>query len=156
MDSALAPLRPFRTPVRGHAFASPPPGVRSPLDQQLAVLVREPDNPADPHAVAVWIGEVGRPWRIGYLDRGVAARVAPRMDAGMEFSARITGRVGEPDGRWQRPLLLVATARDGDDRDRSLWGRPPASRRRRVGPAGRPAARGAAGTSGLEHGLHGQ
>jgi hypothetical protein len=144
-------IRPFRTPVRGHAFAPRPPE----LDDDGVVdtpveLRREPANPADPLAVAVYaVGALGAPWRVGYLDRSVAARLAPRMDRGASFRGRVDGFVGEPDGRWVRPLVLVlpddgpaepgsAAAPGGAAAASSaatpatptgLWGRPPGSRR---------------------------
>jgi hypothetical protein len=144
MSRSTARIRPFRTPVRGHAFAPRPPGPHAALpDDEVVELRREPANPADPLAVAVYaVGAVGAPWRLGYLDRSVAARIAPRMDAGMTFAGALDGWVGEPDGRWQRPLLLVlpeqerGTAPGGDAagsgseaRSAGLWGRPPGSRR---------------------------
>jgi hypothetical protein len=103
-----AALRRFRTPIRGYAFATPPPDV-GPVDVgTAAVLVREPANPADPLAVAVWVTlDAWGPWRLGYLDRGVAARIAPRLDAGLELDAELEGWTQEPDGRWQRPLLAL-------------------------------------------------
>lgn len=126
----------FRTPVRGHAFAA------RPADASLAPgtparLVREPDNPRDPLAVAVWV-EAPSPWRIGYLDRAVAARVAPRVDRGAAPpSALLEGWIESPGG-WQRPLLAVGTdhgrtTRPCPRRDPmrpDLWGRPPGVTRR--------------------------
>lgn len=103
-----APLRAFRTPLRGHAFAVPPEE-RAALDERAPVrLRREPGNPADPLAVAVWTeaGPEGS-WRLGYLDRGVAARIAPRLDDGLELEGRLEGWVAEPRGRWLRPLLRL-------------------------------------------------
>lgn len=98
----------FRTPIRGYAFASPPPGGERPVTGLPAELAREPDNPADPLAVAVWASPAsGARWRIGYLDRGVAARVAPRLDAGRRVRAQLDGWSSEPEGRWRRPLLLL-------------------------------------------------
>lgn len=150
MDNDTRPtarLRPFRTPVRGHAFSAVPPGAfsaappgeQAPEPGLTAQLAREPDNPADPWAVAVWAGHDGeRLWRVGYLDRGVAARVAPRLDAGATIGARLDGWVEEPDGRWRRPVLLVLPEhRLPEDRatpggDAVLWGRPPGVRRRRI------------------------
>jgi hypothetical protein len=147
-----ARIRPFRTPVRGHAFAPRHSGPGGALpDDEVVELRREPANPADPLAVAVYaVGAVGAPWRLGYLDRSVAARIAPRMDAGMTFGGALDGWVGEPDGRWQRPLLLVLpdqeaataagadTARaDGVAPTTGLWGRPPGSRRTVVRPTTR-------------------
>lgn len=109
------PPRSFRTPVRGHAFASRPAAAPDPYPGQPALLVREPGNPADPLAVAVWVEDGTVPWRIGYLDRGVSARVAPRLDRGARFDARFDGWSVEPDGRWRRPVLLLraASAVDG-------------------------------------------
>lgn len=135
----------FRTPVRGYPFAAAPPGADRPAPGQPARLVREPANPADPHAVAVWVEPDGAPaWRIGYLDRFVASRLAPQLDAGLRARAELDGWVTEPDERWQRPLLRVLTAADrprdsgghppATDADRPrLWGRPPGVRRRTVG-----------------------
>jgi hypothetical protein len=124
--------RPFRTVVRGHAFAAAPPGADA-LDPGLSArAVREPDNPADPLAVAIWAqpGEgAAAAWRIGYLDRVVAARLAPRLDAGVRVEVEVEGLVPEPDGRWQRPVVrlrLEEPARSG------LWGRPPGVTRRPV------------------------
>lgn len=103
--------------------------------------MREPDNPRDPLAVAVWTGEA-RPWRIGYLDRAVAARLAPRLDAGQRFLVELAGWIDAPDAAWRRPLLRVTTgelrpsgamaaADPGRAREGSgLWGRPPGSTRR--------------------------
>jgi hypothetical protein len=149
-------LPPFRTPVRGHAYAARAPQHGPPHPGQPARLVPEPGNPADPHAIAVWVGEEPAAWRIGYLDRGVAARVAPRLRRGLRVSARVDGWAAEPEGRWQRPVVLlrpeaqqdtlegplrealarasspgragpVARARDGGGR---VWGRPPGVARR--------------------------
>jgi hypothetical protein len=149
-------LRPFRTPVRGHAFAARPPGVEAPHPGQVARLDREPDNPADHLAVAVWADHDDGWWRVGYLDRGVAARVAPRLDRGLRVDARIDGWVAEPRGRWRRPLVLLlpdgaapfAPGERAPDRRSTdlaaeerpstrLWGRPPGVSVRPVRASGR-------------------
>lgn len=148
--SALPP-RAFRTPVRGHAFAPRPPGTTGPVPGQLARLIREPGNPADPFAVGVWVVDGGGRWRIGYLDRGVAVRLAPRLDDGAEVAVQVAGWTTEPEGRWQRPVVVVlpneadaptrgpATEGHRDQRDgrrtQGLWGRPPGVVRRVVRPA---------------------
>jgi hypothetical protein len=108
LGSARLRLRAFRTPVRGHAFAAGPPGSGVPHPGARARLEREPANPADPLAVAVWLeNPTGPAWRIGYLARGVAARIAPRLDAGLALDARVDGWIAEPDGRWDRPVVLL-------------------------------------------------
>ena len=136
-DPGLA--RGFRTPVRGHAFAARPPGGADP-DGGLR-LARERHNPVDPWAVAVWTVE-GVPWRIGYLDRTVAARLAPALDAGAALGACLEGWIEAPGG-WQRPLLAItdrgAVRRTATHRMSAdvpvhgggrLWGRPPGVTRR--------------------------
>lgn len=137
-----AALRAFRTPVRGHAFAARPPGAPAPHPGQVVQLRREPDNPADPLAVGVWTDA----WRIGYLDRQVAARLAPRLDAGLRVEARVDGWVAEPGGRWRRPMVRLQpgtadtpTPLESPRRVRprpadvpGLWGRPPGVRVRPV------------------------
>lgn len=135
--------------MRGHGFAARPPGAPPPPPGAAAELVREPDNPADPLAVAVWTVEA-RPWRLGYLDRAVAARLASRLDAGLHYRAELAGWVEAPGGRWRRPLLRVVSDAATDDpadawtdvavgapsargaNRADLWGRPPGSSRRVV------------------------
>jgi hypothetical protein len=167
LGSARLRLRAFRTPVRGHAFAAGPPGSGVPHPGARARLEREPANPADPLAVAVWLeNPTGPAWRIGYLARGVAARIAPRLDAGLALDARVDGWIAEPDGRWDRPVVLLLpepTADPGPDaaqlaptnpisvapsglagtdtagavRSPGVWGRPPGVSRRTLGRADR-------------------
>lgn len=137
----MAGMRPslpdFHTPVRGYAFAAVPPPRAAVLDPGTPVrLIREPDNPADPLAVSVWLLDGAEPrWRMGYLDRTVATRIAPRLDAGSRVDAVLDGWVEEPDGRWRRPLLHLRTIGDepvaGVSR-RSLRRQPPGVQRRRV------------------------
>lgn len=164
----MTPLPDFHTPVRGHAFAARPPDAPPVVPGDTLRLVREPDNPADPHAVAVWSAGAG-PWRLGYLDRTVAARIAPRIDAGTAVGAVLAGWTAAAGGRWHRPLLRLAVGRPeravalaaeapatyrahptapapGDLPVNGLFGRPPGSSRRivpaRLSPArGRPPGR---------------
>jgi len=139
-DGPAGAARRFRTPVRGHAFAGPAP------EEALAVgraveLLREPANPADPLAIAVWSeDDAGRRWRLGYLDRTVAATLAPRLDDGTRITGVLDGWIEEPDGRWERPLVRLevptsgATTAASDTVRAAVWGRPPGVRRRRVPP----------------------
>lgn len=133
-------VRRFHTPLRGHAFAGPVPAAAL-TPGRCVSLVREPDNPADPLAVAVWItDDEQRAWRVGYLDRTVAARIAPRLDAGTPVRAVLEGWIEEPGGRWERPLVrleVAATPERGTDAESvqaTVWGRPPGMRRRSVEP----------------------
>lgn len=142
-DPTLPDLRgrhgflPFLTPVRGHAFASAPPGPAAPVHHGAAArLHREPENPADPLAVAVWATGGEAPWRIGYLERAVAARVAPRLDDGTVVTATIAGWWDEPHGRWARPVVALqpdeATRVIPSSAPSRIWSRPPGSTTRSV------------------------
>jgi hypothetical protein len=72
------------------------------------VLRREPDNPADPYALAVWAEDGGAPWRVGYLDRAVAARLAAHVtDDGCALPVVFAGWWEEPEGRWYRPVVRI-------------------------------------------------
>ncbi len=104
------PLRPFHTPVRGHVFAHRPPG-GAPLEHTVLTLRAEPDNPADPHALAVWADGGGAPWRVGYLERAVAARLAPHR--GTDLEVVFAGWWEEPEGRWCRPVVRIGAAGSG-------------------------------------------
>lgn len=120
---------PFRTPVRGHRFAARPPRASRVETGRPVRLRREPDHPIDPLAVAVWAVDGGTPWRIGYLERAVAARVAPMLDAGLGVRAVLDGRWQAPGG-WYRPVVRLSPA-VGDDV--VLSPRPPRSQRRITG-----------------------
>jgi len=121
----------FRTPVRGHAYAAAPPGA-SCLERGLYLrLVPEPDNPADALAIAVWAID-GVSWRIGYLERGVAARLAARLERGDHLAATMDGWWDAPGG-WKRPVAAVTITPDRRRRGApSAWGKPPRSMIRAV------------------------
>jgi hypothetical protein len=114
-DGAASEVLSFRTPLRGYAFAAVPPPAEASLEQgEPVLLLREPQNPADPLAVGIWLMHAGRArWRVGYLDRTVAARIAPRLDAGAQVLGTLDGWVEEPQGRWRRPLLALTVRGPG-------------------------------------------
>lgn len=98
----------FRTAVRGYRFAARPPGADHPHTGQPILLHHERGHPMDASAVAIWTRSGhGIPWRIGYLERSVAARVAPRIRAGRRITGEVVGWMAEPDGRWRRPVIEV-------------------------------------------------
>ena len=53
-------------------------------------LVREPDNPHDPNAIAVRFGTL----QLGFLRREIARRLAPNIDAGDRYSATVGSITG--------------------------------------------------------------
>ena len=52
--------------------------------KQPLVLKRQPDNPADKNAILVMYGQ----FALGYVPRGLAATIAPLMDAGRRVICR--------------------------------------------------------------------
>jgi single-stranded-DNA-specific exonuclease len=53
-------------------------------------LVREPENPHDPNAIAVRYGTL----RLGFLKRDIASKLAPKIDAGDSYSATVGSITG--------------------------------------------------------------
>jgi single-stranded-DNA-specific exonuclease len=66
-------------------------------------LVRQPDNVHDPHAIAVRFGIL----HIGYLRKEIARRLAPNIDGGARYEARVTGVTGGRDGKHTGVNILV-------------------------------------------------
>src|SRR5690348_15448368 len=59
-----------------------------------AFLVREPRNEHDANAIVVQVPEIGP---IGHVPRAVAAKLAPRLDAGERWRCLIAGVLIHPD-----------------------------------------------------------
>ena len=55
-------------------------------------LVREPDNPYDPNAIAVKLANIP----LGYVPREIAKELAPEMDSGRRFIAFFVKRNESP------------------------------------------------------------
>jgi single-stranded-DNA-specific exonuclease len=53
-------------------------------------LERQPDNPYDPNAIAVRYGNL----QVGFIRREIATHLAPRIDAGARYRARIASLTG--------------------------------------------------------------
>ncbi len=58
------------------------------VDIRYFNLEREPDNPHDPNAIGVWFLND----RLGYLQKTVAEKLAPVMDAGKKLTAKFVCR----------------------------------------------------------------
>ncbi|KAA6182589.1 hypothetical protein F2Q65_17575 [Thiohalocapsa marina] len=73
-------------------------------------LIREPENPHDPLAIAIaWRGE-----RIGYLPRRLNVGIAERLDAGRALRCRIA-RLDEQAAAWGRVQFIVLDEVIGED-----------------------------------------
>lgn len=71
--------------IMGSSFI---PGATGLIDRlkpgQPLKLLRQPNNPADPNAIAIMWGARG----LGFVPRGLAAEIAPIMDGGVEVIVR--------------------------------------------------------------------
>lgn len=78
---------------------------------QRALLVREPDNKHDPNAVAVHaLDKYGERVRVGYVNKGLARRLAKQLDAGDAVDAWFMR--GDQPGRDNEGVAVVLTDED--------------------------------------------
>ncbi len=105
-------------PVVGVSFVDSYPGNLEALcevwdglsweDEPLTVILRRnPDNEYDANAVEVHVPSIGM---IGHCSRIIAARLAPSMDAGIEFRASVHGIRVDPD-HPEQPGIDIAFKR---------------------------------------------
>lgn len=79
----LAALGIWAIKVRGVAYYEDGMAAADPKPGEPVTLQREPNNQFDKNAIAV----VSHGQRIGYINKGMAARMAKRMDAGEDLAA---------------------------------------------------------------------
>ncbi len=77
-------------------------------------LVRQPENPHDENAIALFDphGE-----QVGFLNRRLAAALAPVVDAGVEYDVEISDVTGGEEGRSLGVNVLVMRRREADEQD---------------------------------------
>ena len=76
-------------------------------------LVREPANEKDPNAIAVFYGAL----RLGYIRAGIAKHLAPLVDAGARYRARVENLTGGPSpapGRAKHRGVNIFITRDAE------------------------------------------
>jgi hypothetical protein len=73
--------------IMGSSFIPGASGLIDKLTNRIGLLLdlkREPKNPADPNAVAIFWGG----YKLGWVPRGLAAEIAPFMDSGVSVICR--------------------------------------------------------------------
>ncbi|MBV9332382.1 MAG: DEAD/DEAH box helicase [Candidatus Eremiobacteraeota bacterium] len=58
-------------------------------------LLRQPNNPHDANAIAVHYGDL----QLGFFNKRLAAHIAPRLDEGVRYTARVASLTGGPSAR---------------------------------------------------------
>ena len=86
----------FATKAMGVTFEGRQEVVSGLVEGQELALARDPGNPADANAIAI---RTRAGAQVGYLRRQISALLAPRMDAGVGYSARVLGVTGGGQGR---------------------------------------------------------
>jgi len=86
----------FNTKVVGVSFEGRQDVAAGVVPGTALELRRHADNPYDPNAIGVWYGAL----QLGFLKRPIAARVAPNVDAGERYTARVTAVTGGGTRSW--------------------------------------------------------
>ncbi|HEV3156017.1 MAG TPA: helicase-related protein [Candidatus Baltobacteraceae bacterium] len=85
----------FFTKVVGVSFEGRQARLGTLRSGDVVELVRQPENPADSQAIAVFFGVL----QLGFLRRQIAARLAPKIDAGEGYRATIRDLTGGSAGK---------------------------------------------------------
>jgi len=85
----------FPTKVMGVSFEGRQDFVAGLTPGHELELQRQPDNPVDSNAIAVHYG----PFHIGFLRKQIARHLAPLIDSGVRYTARIEHVTGGRDGK---------------------------------------------------------
>jgi single-stranded-DNA-specific exonuclease len=84
----------FHTKLAGVSFEGRQDTIAGLTVGSPLVLERQPQNPHDPNAVAVRYGAL----QLGFIKRGIAKHIAPLIDAGAQYRARIESLTGASGG----------------------------------------------------------
>jgi single-stranded-DNA-specific exonuclease len=95
----------FHTKLAGVSFEGRQDVIAGLRDQAPLELRRQADNPHDPNAIAVHYGNL----QLGFFNKKLAAHLAPLMDLGVRYTARIASLTGGPSiqGRHRGVNILV-------------------------------------------------
>jgi single-stranded-DNA-specific exonuclease len=106
----------FYTKIVGVSFEGRQDRIAGLQEGYALDLVRQPDNPKDPNAIAVRYGTM----QLGFLRAQIAKHVAPIMDEGVPYRARIASLTGAgAQGVHRGVNIFVWRERDGGAGERS-------------------------------------
>lgn len=102
----------FYTKIVGVSFEGRQDSIAGLREGYALDLVRQPDNPKDPNAIAVRYGTM----QLGFLRAQIAKHVAPIVDAGTLYRARVASLTGaDARGVHRGVNIFVWRDRDGAD-----------------------------------------
>jgi single-stranded-DNA-specific exonuclease len=82
----------FHTKIAGVSFEGRQDVIAGLRADAALELRREPNNPHDANAIAVHYGDL----QLGFFNKRLAAHLAPRIDAGVRYRARVASLTGGP------------------------------------------------------------
>ncbi len=98
----------FNTKVVGVSFEGRQSRLTTVRSGDRLELVRQPDNPKDPNAIAIVFGAL----QLGFVRRQIAARIAPQIDSGERYTARVLDVTGGGDGKHVGLNVYVERVRE--------------------------------------------
>lgn len=120
--AGIAEAKSFSTKVVGVSFDDRQSAAASLRGGEELALVRQKDNPADENAIAVRTADGTQ---VGYLRRQIAAALAPLMDAGATYAARVSEVTGGTEQKRSRGVNVVVertSAAAGEEAARATAG----------------------------------
>lgn len=118
--AGIADAETFHTKLAGVTFEGRQDTVARLVPGAPLRLVRQPDNPHDANACAL-VDTHGE--QVGFLNRRLAAELAPVIDAGVAYDVEVTEVTGGEEGRSLGVNVLVSRRLedvDGDSREAAL------------------------------------
>lgn len=114
--ASIADAERFVTKVVGVSFEGRQQKVAGLSEGSELAVVRQPDNPYDPHAMAIMTSAGDQ---VGFLRRQIARALAPLADAGVRYRARVLQVTGGDQRSWGVNIEVARVedtgARGGDE-----------------------------------------
>jgi single-stranded-DNA-specific exonuclease len=114
----------FHTKVAGVSFEGRQDVIAGLASGAELELARRPDNPHDRNAIAVSYGNL----QLGFINKQIAAHIAPLIDAGARYRARIASLTGGAEKRRGVNIFVerdaaetIAQRERGHDAQRAAW-----------------------------------
>ncbi len=110
MYSTIGDAPRFHTKLAGVSFEGRQDVIAGLVAGAPLELRRQADNPHDPNAIAVYYGQL----QLGFFNKRLAAHIAPLIDRGARYSARVASLTGASTARGEAELAA------GDPRYRGV------------------------------------
>jgi single-stranded-DNA-specific exonuclease len=113
--STIADAPRFHTKIAGVSFEGRQDVIAGLCAGAQLELLRQPENPHDRNAIAVHYGNL----QLGFFNKRLAAHIAPVIDAGARYGARVASLTGGTDAK-HRGVNIFVEREAGPDSDRRM------------------------------------